>query len=118
MLARSQRAVEIAFSGKRSMSLAQIASAQGQVFWPSIDWVCMRFNLLDGKNGSTNKYGQKLIYICLLYCKSFASFQYYPQPFKPDAGSCVSALLQNKLHASAFAQLADRSTGVVDGQLH
>jgi hypothetical protein len=44
MLARSSRAVEIAFSGERSMSLAQIASAQGQVFWPSIDWICMSPN--------------------------------------------------------------------------
>jgi hypothetical protein len=29
--------VEIAFSGERSISSARIASAQGQVFWPSID---------------------------------------------------------------------------------
>ena len=38
------RAVEIAFSGKRSISLARIASAQGQVFWPSIDRSCMSVN--------------------------------------------------------------------------
>jgi hypothetical protein len=68
MLARSERAVEIAFSGKRSMSLAQIASAQGQVFWPSIDRACMRLNLQDCKAGITGHDDRHLYYVLLFYC--------------------------------------------------
>jgi hypothetical protein len=37
VLTSEAQVVEIAFSGERSISLARIASAQGQVIWPSID---------------------------------------------------------------------------------
>jgi hypothetical protein len=54
MLARRSRAVEIAFSGKRSISSAQTAAAQGQIFWPSIDSNCMSRNFKNSKDNYEN----------------------------------------------------------------